>query len=563
MLFSALCDADFLDTEAFFRSDVAALRASGPPVAKLLPPLIASLDALETAAPTTEVNAVRAAVRRACAAAATARPGVFSLTVPTGGGKTLASLAFGLAHAAHHGLDRVVVAIPFTSIIEQTAAAFRKALPVEGAVLEHHSALDPRRETPQNRIASDNWDAPIVVTTIVQLLESLFANRPGRCRKLHRLARSVIVLDEAQSLPPGMLAPILDGLRTLVRDFGASLVICTATQPAFGKAPWLASGFEAVHEIVPPEVRAFERLRRVRTRWPSAPEPTSYDNLAREVAAERDVLVIVHRRDDARALTEKLDALLGDETTLHLSALMCAEHRSQVLAEIKRRKQRGEPVRLVATQLVEAGVDLDFAVVYRALAGLDALAQAAGRCNREGRMDGLGELRVFVAPTEPPRGVPQAGLRVTLGMLRGEPGRQLDLFVPEPFKAYFQQLYSSRDLDEKRIQEARAALRFKDVAELFKVIEDDWSAPIVVPFGREAAARIEAVEKWGPSRERLRDVQRFTVNVKRADRERWIDAGYARWVRETIVVLDAAFDGAYRDRFGLVPDLVGHGRFVV
>ena len=560
MIFSALCDADFLDTEAFYRADQAALRGRSPAIGELSSHLTQRIDALEAGAAPTEVNRVRAEVRRACAAAAREAPGVFSLTVPTGGGKTLASLAFALAHAEQHGLSRVVAAIPFTSIIEQSAHAYRDALSIEGAVLEHHSALDPRRETAQNRVAAENWDAPVIVTTTVQLLESLFANRPGACRKLHRLARSVIVLDEAQSLPAGMLAPILNGLRTLVRDFGASIVICTATQPAFGKTRWLDAGFEGVREIVPAEARAFERLRRVRTRWPGAHEPTSYDDRAEEIARERDVLAIVHRRDDARELTAALDRRLGDETTLHLSALMCAEHRSVVLAEIKARKQRGEPMRLVATQLVEAGVDLDFAVVYRALGGLDALAQAAGRCNREGRLDGLGELRVFVAPTRPPRGVPEAALAVTLDMLKGD--AELDLFSPSAFETYFRRLYSTRDLDVKRIQEARAALRFKDVAELFKLIDDDWSAPIVVPYGDNAASKIEEIERLGPSRDRLRAVQRLSVNVRRADRDRWLESGYARWVRDTIVVLDRNFMSAYQDRFGLIPDRVGHGSYI-
>ncbi|MFS8068874.1 MAG: CRISPR-associated endonuclease Cas3'', partial [Byssovorax sp.] len=283
--------------------------------------------------------------------------------------------------------------------------------------------------------------------------------------------------------------------------------------------------------------------------------------LAEEIARERDVLAIVHLRNDARDLTAALDRRLGHDTTLHLSALMCAEHRSRVLATIKERKQRGEPVRLVATQLVEAGVDLDFAVVYRALGGLDALAQAAGRCNREGRLDGLGELRVFVAPTKPPRGVPEAALAVTLGMLAGN--SDLDLFAPASFTAYFQRLFGTRCLDEKRIQEARAALKFKDVADLFKLIDDEWSAPIVVPYGDDAAEKIDAIERLGPSRDRLRAVQRLTVNVKRTDRERWIQSGYARWIRETVVVLDVAFATAYQERFGLIPDRVGHGSFVL
>jgi CRISPR-associated endonuclease/helicase Cas3 len=553
MLFSALCDADFLDTEAFYKEGLPSLRGQGPSVAELEPRLASYLDALQAGAADSEVNRVRAEVRRACTAAAAEPPGVFSLTVPTGGGKTLASLAFALAHARAHGLGRVVVAIPFTSIIEQSAATYRDALGDDG-VIEHHSAFDPSRETPRNRVASENWDAPVVVTTTVQLFESLFANRPGACRKLHRLARSVIVLDEAQTLPPALLAPILDGLRTLVTHFGATVVICTATQPAFRKAPWLDVGFEAVREIVPADVRAFDRLRRVRACWPASEDRTEYAALAVDVAQEHDVLAIVHLRKDARALCELLDGQLRHQETLHLSALMCPEHRSHVLAEIKRRKQSGEPIRLVATQLIEAGVDVDFAVVYRALGGMDALAQAAGRCNREGKLAALGELRIFHAPTDPPRGVPRAAREATLTLRRKDPA--LDLFAPATYTAYFELLYGSKDLDAKKIQDARQKHNFKEVAEHFKLIEDDWSAPVVVPYG-DADAHVRELSLRGPSRERLRALQRFTVTVSKRERDAWLAAGLAREVQETVVVIDRVFGSAYDARFGLVPDRLG------
>ena len=553
MLFSALCDADFLDTEAFYDAGRATLRGGGPPVAELEARLTRALDAVEASADDTEVNRVRAEVRRACTAAAGEAPGVFSLTVPTGGGKTLASLAFALAHARAHDLRRVVVAIPFTSIIEQSAAAYRAALGDDG-VLEHHSAFDPARETPRNRVAGENWDAPVVVTTTVQLFESLFANRPRDCRKLHRLARSVIVLDEAQTLPPGLLAPILDGLRTLVRHFGVTVVICTATQPAFRRTPWLDVGFEAVREIVPAEVRAFDRLRRVRACWPASEDEIPYDTLAAEIAKERDVLAIVHLRKDARALCALLDGQLQHQETLHLSALMCPEHRSRVLAEIKQRKKDGEPIRLVATQLVEAGVDVDFAVVYRAMGGMDALAQAAGRCNREGKLPGLGELRIFHAPTKPPSGVPRAALEAAQMLRRRDPA--LNLFAPATHTAYFERLYGSKDLDAKKIQEARRKHNFKEVADQFKLIEDDWSAPVVVPYG-DAEARVRELEQRGPSRDRLRALQRFTVTVSRKDREAWLAAGLAREVQETVVVIERRVSDAYDARFGLVPDRLG------
>ncbi|WP_368671553.1 CRISPR-associated endonuclease Cas3'' [Corallococcus carmarthensis] len=555
MLFSVLCDADFLDTEAFFDAGRAALRAGSPSVPILRDRLLRHLDGLKerikAQGPWSEVNRVRAEVLEACLARAAERPGVFSLTVPTGGGKTLASMAFALEHAVRHGLERVVVAIPFTSIIEQNAAVYAEALG-EDAVLEHHSGGDPERETARNRVAAENWDRPVVVTTTAQLFDSLFANRPGACRKLHRLAGSVIVLDEAQTLPPGLLAPILEVLRTLVSDHGASVVICTATQPALGQRPGLAEGFEQVREILPEPRKAFRRLRRVRVRWPSSDEPWSHERLAEDLAGESSVLAIVHRRDDARRVCEALDSRLGDTRTVHLSALMCPAHRSRVLEEIRERRTRGGHVRVVSTQLVEAGVDLDFPVVYRALGGLDALAQAAGRCNREGQLAEPGELRVFLASTEPPLGVPRTALGVTRALLASNP--ELDLFEPSTFDAYFKRLYGAKSLDVKGLQEQREKLRFRETAERFQFIEDDWSAPVIVPWG-DASSWVAELEQRGPSRDRLRRLQRFTVNVTRRQREAWLARGCARWVAETVVVLREG-STAYDARLGLVPERV-------
>jgi CRISPR-associated endonuclease/helicase Cas3 len=555
MLFSVLCDADFLDTEAFFDAGRSEARAVPVTLGQLATHLQAYLDRKQGGAPATEVNRVRREVLASAMAAASSRPGAFSLTVPTGGGKTLTSMAFALEHARAHGLQRVIVAIPYTSIIEQSAAVYREAFAgLEHAVIEHHSAVDPLRETPLNRVASENWDAPVIVTTTVQLLESLFANRPSACRKLHRVARSVIVLDEAQTLPPSLLEPILSGLNALVADYGCSVVICTATQPALGRRSELKEGLPDVREIVPAELRAFERLRRVRVRWPSGSGPLPYEELAESVAREQDVLAVVHRRDDARRLCELIDARLGHQKTLHLSALMCPEHRSHVIADVKARKRRCEPVRLVATQLVEAGVDLDFGVVYRALGGLDALAQAAGRCNREGLLPGLGELRVFDAETLPPMGVPRAAREITRGLLEQRP--ELDLFAPESFRLYFERLYATRRLDEKGIQDLRARLCFEQVADKFQLVEDGWSAPLVVPFpGCEPL--LDQLIRLGPSRERLRALQRFTVTVPRKLRQEWLERGLARQASDTVVFLGPEHGPAYDDRFGLVPDRVG------
>ena len=568
MVFSALCDADFLDTERFFDQQRAAQRGVPVSVSDLHGVLDRFLTNVERGVVASEVNRVRAEVRAVCVAKAEEKPGVFSLTVPTGGGKTLAGLSFALHHAKHHALSRVIVAIPFTSIIEQTAESYRRVFSElgDGVLIEHHSSLDPLKETAKNRIASENWDAPIVVTTTVQLFESLFSNRPGACRKLHRLARSVIILDEAQSLPPGLLRPILDALSILVEHFGVTVVFSTATQPTFQKGQLEAKdgelpGFASIREIVPDSVRAFERLRRVKVCWPQDDVPVTWESLAAEISRESDVLAVVHKRRDARDLCSVLDGLVGGESTLHLSALMCPAHRSAILAEIKRRKKDGVPVRLVSTQLVEAGVDLDFAVVYRALAGLDSLAQAAGRCNREGRLTALGELRVFHAPTKPPRGLLTTALSITEGMLQGGP---IDLNDPTIFRTFFRRLYANAPtLDNQEIQSLRQGFCFRKVAESFKLIEDSWSAPLVVPFAiseehEDVVPKLLAeLDIAGPSRTRLRSLQRYTVTVNSKDRDVWLAQGYADWVAKTVVALKPEYAAAYHPRFGLCPDRVG------
>ncbi|MEZ4270841.1 MAG: CRISPR-associated endonuclease Cas3'', partial [Myxococcota bacterium] len=344
-------------------------------------------------------------------------------------------MAFAVEHAIAHNLQRVIVVIPYTSITEQNAAVYRNAFGAE-CVLEHHSAFDPKpdKETPASRLAPENWDFPIVVTTNVQLFESLFACRTSRCRKLHRLARSVVVLDEAQTLPVGLLEPTLDSLGFLTRRAGASVVICTATQPSLGKDT-VHTGLENVREISPCVSQSFEELRRVTVKWPGDwSTPQTWEGLADEISQAGSALAITHLRRDARALFEAVRERCANVS--HLSALMCPEHRFKILAEVKSALRAGAEVRLISTQLVEAGVDIDFPVVFRAVAGFDAMAQAAGRCNREGRLDAPGELRVFVPESSPPPGILRTGRDVALCLLRADPG--LDLLSPESQKQYFE-----------------------------------------------------------------------------------------------------------------------------
>jgi CRISPR-associated endonuclease/helicase Cas3 len=562
MLFSALVDADFLDTERFFHPEKADARGHAPTPAAMKEQLDTFLDQKTREAEATPINALRAEVLAACRTAADLPPGVFTLTVPTGGGKTLASMAFALDHAIHHGMDRVIVVIPYTSIIEQNAEVFRKAFG-SAAVIEHHSALDSEKIDPEERLpaelAAENWNAPLVVTTSVQFFESLFGSKPSVCRKLHNVARSVVVLDEVQTLPAKLLAPILDGLATLARDYGTTVVLCTATQPALTGDGDLAPGvprLSGAREIFPDPKRLFDRTAgRVRVTWPSDPAARlPWDELAARLAKEEQVLAVVHKRADARDLVRRLDALLGDDTTIHLSASMCAAHRLGVIERIKAALKAGEPLRVVSTQLVEAGVDLDFPVVYRALGGVDSIAQAAGRCNREGRL-AEGRVEVFVAESAPPRGIPQRGLEVARSLLVGR--GPLDLSDPAIYREYFERLYRVTDTNSKFIQEDRAKLAFRTVAEHFRMIEDDWRRAVVVPYGPAPAILKDLDERlrrgvpirW---RDELRRLQRYTVQTSAELVDAWLTRRTVRVVGDDMT-LAVAFraEVLYEGRFGL------------
>lgn len=505
-LFSALIDADRLDTQSYYEPGVRdTFRQTFDSLPGLRQRLDEHIDRLASGAKTSPVNQLRAEVLASCRAAAEKPPGMFSLSVPTGGGKTLSAMSFALRHAERHGLRRVIAVIPFTSIIEQNAGVYREALG-DANVIEHHSNLDPKKEAEHNKLASENWDAPIIVTTGVQCFETLFANRTSRCRKLHNMAKSVILLDEAQTLPTDFLKPILEVLKELRLHYGCSIVLSTATQPALERREALTDGLTDVTEIVADRAELARRLRRFAVTWPKPEAPAlEWPELAAELARHRQVLAIVHRRQDARELAE----LLPSEGLFHLSALMCADHRKAELKKLKQSLSNGEPCRLVSTQLIEAGVDVDFPQVYRALGPLDSLIQAGGRCNREGRLE-RGQLAIFRAPTAPPPGVPKMGLGIVETMLRAEDG-VLDLEDPRTVEDYFQALYHQRELDARGIQAARGGLNFSTVAHKFKLI-DDYTHPVLVPYG-EAHERLDVLRRLGPSRQRLRALQPFLVNV--------------------------------------------------
>lgn len=583
MLFSALVDADFLDTEAYLQRGKSQARAGFPPLEEYLLRLDARLarmaQEVQTQGRTEDpVMRARAQVLADCRAAAQQAPGVFSLQVPTGGGKTLASLDFALRHAVQHGLQRVIVAIPYTSIVEQTADVLAGIFGRDNLV-EHHSQADsePESETARSRLACENWDAPLIVTTNVQLFESLFAARTSRCRKLHRVQRSVIILDEAQTLPPPFLQPTLDALRLLAGHYGCSIVSCTATQPVLSDIErfdarrnlrGLVRGGGRPRAIVQDVAPLYAQLERVRLHWPAdlhTAEPLP--EVAARLAAEPAVLAIVGTRSDAQEIVQALDAAAPDaEPTLHLSAAMCGQHRADMIRQIRdrldaRRNGDTRPLRVVATQLVEAGVDIDFPVVFRALAGLDAIAQAAGRCNREGRLGpGGGRVEVFVRHAPRTLAALVRAQQATCSVLGSERPATL---APELFEAYFRHWYGQFDLDEKGVGELLRRnkdfdFQFRSAADAYRLIDDADQVAVVVPYtpaegpDERVEKALAALQHGTAERWQLRVLQRYVVQARRRT---LADALARGGLTETLpgwCVLND--DTRYSRRFGLLAE---------
>ena len=563
MLYSALVDADFLDTEQFMQPEKAEQRGKYPDLKELKTRFDTYMQKKTVGIEHTEVNTQRQRILADCRAKAKERPGFFSLSVPTGGGKTLSSMAFALEHAIAHGKKRIIIAIPYTSIIEQNAEEYKTIFDAEN-VIEHHSALDPddeKTEDAKSRLACDNWDAPIIVTTNVQLFESLFAARSSRCRKLHNLAESVIILDEAQMLSTEFLQPIVSVMKNLVHHFGASIVLCTATQPKLvgkigsGAATFTGLAEESIIEIMQNPAELAAKFQRVTVTHKGKYE--EWQELADELAHDKQALCVVNTRRACR----ELHALMPHDT-IHLSGLMCAEHRSRVIADIKQRLNSKQPVRVISTQLVEAGVDLDFPVVYRALSGFDSIAQAAGRCNREGKLrddTGLltrGQVHVF----EPPNGklsgllskMEQAG-RETLSVMPDE----CAALAPAAFEKYFSLLYSKvNSLDKHNItsllvKDARGlTFQFRTAAQKFNLIDDQQYISVVVRYKGEKSDSnnlIEHLRNSRPYRELMRRLQRFTVNIPKGafiEAQSCFENIHGIWCQMT--------DGSYHERFGFV-----------
>lgn len=533
MLFSCLIDADELETEAFYTVQEGGSVDRTP--ARVTPAHRDAFDRyLEKFTNATGlVNRLRSEILVHARAAAAQKTGLFTLTVPTGGGKTLTSLGFALDHALANDLERVIHVIPYTSIVEQTADVFSRVLGPD-QVVEHHSSFDwdgvtDDEDLKRLRSVTRNWDAPVVVTTAVQFFESLFAARKRRCAKLHNLSRSVIVIDEAQTMPRRFLRPCLAAISELVEHYGATVVLSTATQPVLTRKKGLdvPEALENVCELAPDPPRLYRAL--CRTRVIDA-GPLDDEALKKRIERAPQVLAIVNNRRHARALFEQIQNSNGAR---HLSTMMTPAHRRAVLADVRARLDAKLPVRLISTSLVEAGVDVDFPIVLRAAAGIDSIAQAAGRCNREGKLSGLGEVIVFTPTADgssPPEDVAQMaaiGAKV-LAEHRDDPLSQ------EAVAAYFRDLLWSQGKEAldaalvgaegsaqkigilKTIAESgnRYMFPFDQIARAFRLI-NDAQAPIIIRGGTwgiddDLLSKLEWAEGAGGI---ARALQPYVVNV--------------------------------------------------
>lgn len=510
MLYSCLVDADFLDTERFMQGE------SGRGGAETLETLLAKLAAYiaRWQNPRSELNRLRCEILNTCLEKGAQGKGLYTLTVPTGGGKTVASLAFALRHAVEHGMKRVIYVIPYTSIIDQNAQKFRDILG-SGNVLEHHAGVQfdlsdgASPEDIRKSLAAENWNMPVVVTTAVQFFESMYASRSSKCRKLHNLANSVIIFDEAQMIPLTHLRPCVAAMASLVQQFHSTVVLCTATQPSLNDLFHTYAPDCSVRELCPQTAMLYEKFRRVTFRQAGMLEDEA---LTEQLCQHQQVLCIVNSRKAA----QQLFALLPKEGCFHLSTLMIPAQRQAILREIRDRLQSGKVCRVVSTSLIEAGVDVDFPAVYREMAGLDSVLQAAGRCNREGKRSVDESIVTIFERTE----LPPLLFRTAIGASREAMGADRDPGAPETMNHYFRSLRSLTGdaLDKQSIIKAfergiaGCEFPFRTVAEKFHLIDQN-TYTIYVPHQEEGEALIRQLQAGECSKDLYRKLGRYAVSV--------------------------------------------------
>ena len=540
-LYSCLVDADFLDTERFMDISTNRLRGCNVTFEDLKSKLQSKLDSFADA-PDTPVNRIRKAVQNECLKVSTLPSGFFSLTVPTGGGKTISSVVWAVNHAIANGMKRIIIAIPYTSIIVQTAAVL-KGIFGEENVLEHHSNVEydgikDYRLRQRMKLSSENWDYPIIVTTNVQLFESMFSNKPSVCRKLHNIADSVIILDEVQTLPTDFLQPIVDSLKTYQKFCNVSVLFTTASQPILsglikGCNPRAQfDGIERVTEIIPEGMALHEKLKRAELIIDDS--GTTYDEIAKKLSSYNRVLCIVNSRKDAKELYNRLPK---EGITLHLSRMMCPKHIKDTIAKLKAvlADQNFGTIRVIATQLIEAGVDIDFPVVFRQEAGLDSVLQAAGRCNREGKLL-MGEAVVFSLSKEGP--LTNGSVRVANDARLGL-GKKREWFAPETMTDYFLQLYSRAETFDKKQMKSilyePKNVQFERASNEFQLIEEKGTS--VVVNWEDSLNLIERLKSEGPSYCLMKKLSQYSVTIRDPDFKKLKKAGLIQEPIESVYVL--------------------------
>lgn len=573
MLFSALVDADRLDTEQFMTPDLSAerLRIKGnyASLCTLRERLRAKTESFSSA-PDTSVNRARAYFLESCRThGAESDPGIYTLSLPTGAGKTISSMAWALEMAIRNHHDRIIYVIPYTSIITQTAMVFREIFGEEN-ILEHHSEVVVEQQTKDDKsdermsrlkFLTENWDAPIILTTNVQFFESLFASKPAKCRKVHSIANSVIVMDEVQALPEGFLSPILSAIDTLSEAFHCSILCCSATQPVYDEdlnSPDDGSDYytplDTRGDLVPREAKYFVPFDRVD--YHLEPQTVTSQELADRLAAEHSVLCVVNSRKDAgqvyRALRD-LPKVKADEV-IHLSRSMCSAHLRRAIETIKERMREGKPTKVISTQLIEAGVDLDFPCVWRAHSGLGSIIQAGGRCNREGKMERRGQVFVFsLADGSRPFGNIARGCNATKMLLHKLSNKITDPTDPEVIAKYYRLYFKDiPDFDTEGIAqdltEDPEDINFESAAERFKLIDDEGTFPVIVPYMEEGKALVRKTRNHEIlTREDYHRMQEYSVSLRQGDYSTLLSHGNIEqipWGEDSISVLvdDECYD---------------------
>lgn len=575
MLFSALVDADRLDTERFMTLDLSAersrIRGNYASLNTLRERLMAKTESFSSA-PDTPVNRARAYFLESCRThGAESDPGIYTLSLPTGAGKTISSMAWALEMAIRNHHDRIIYVIPYTSIITQTAMVFREIFGEEN-ILEHHSEVVVEQhgegdsgdeQMSRLKFLTENWDAPIILTTNVQFFESLFASKPAKCRKVHSIANSVVVMDEVQALPEGFLSPILSAIDTLSEAFHCSILCCSATQPVYDEdlnSPDDGSDYytplDTKGDLVPREAKYFAPFDRVD--YHLEPQTVTSQELAERLAAEHSVLCVVNSRKDAgqvyRALRDNTDEVI------HLSRSMCSAHLRKAIETIKERMRDGEPTKVISTQLIEAGVDLDFPCVWRAHSGLGSIIQAGGRCNREGKMERRGQVFVFsLADGSRPFGNIARGCNATKMLLHKLSNKITDPTDPEVIAKYYRLYFKDiPDFDtegiEKDLTEDPEDINFESAAERFKLIDDEGTFPVIVPYMEEGKALVRKIRNHEIlTREDYHRMQEYSVSLRQGDYSTLLSHGNIEqipWGEDFISVL--VDDNCYDSVAGVV-----------